>query len=516
MHKNNSRKRILIVNAFIDEYRRAHGSPQRIPRAMGPPYLAGAFDPNHCDVRLYNEQYSGPLTNLDLLVWADMLVLTGVNTSFDRMKQLTAYARTLNEAIVVVAGGPAIRALPKHSKRFFDFACTGDIEQLGEVARTVFGPHYAAQEVFPRYDLSYGGGLIGYVESSRNCNFHCSFCSLTGEGERYKTYDLDFVRRQILATGKKQIVFIDNNFYGNSRDYFRAKLDMCKELIRQGKIKRWACLVTGDFFARPENLELARDAGCNLIFSGVESFDKSTILSVKKRQNTIVPQIEMIKSCLESGIAFAYGIMLDPSSRPIDELNAEIEFILSKPEISLPSFFTLSIPLLGTPYFNECLRDQLFFPNTRLRDLDGTALTMQPLDSLEDTLEFVRNLPMLRGYRRRVLAHTVKFLRRYCGTLDALQIGGNLLNALLISTESFGSSPTHISLKTTRRTYFAPTEELDPFYSPMISIDKRYEDYFRPTFVTDHSGALHSEMKDDLAQVTAGQEFSTYPLKGYA
>ena len=116
---------------------------------------------------------------------------------------------------------------------------------------------------------------------------------------------------------------------------------------------------------------------------------------------------------------------------------------------------------------------------------------------------------MLRGYRRQVLAHTVKFLRRYCGTLDALQIGGNLLNALLISTESFGSSPPHISLKKTRRTYFGPTEELDPFYSPMISVDKQYEDYFRPTFVTDHSGALHSELKDDLAQAVTGQDYVT-------
>src|SRR6185436_3979621 len=122
-----SMKRVLIVNAFIDEYRRTHGSPHRVPRAMGPPYLAGVFAPERWDIRLYNEQYSGLLTDAALLGWADLLVLTGLNTSFDRMKQLTAYARTLNPKVVVAAGGPPVRALPLLSRRFFDYACTGDL-----------------------------------------------------------------------------------------------------------------------------------------------------------------------------------------------------------------------------------------------------------------------------------------------------------------------------------------------------------------------------------------------------
>jgi hypothetical protein len=125
-----ARKRVLIVNAFFDEYRRTTGSPYRVPRAMGPVYLAGAFDAVRCDVRLYSEQYSGPLLDPALLGWPDMLVLTGVTSSFDRMLHLTAYARTLNERVVVVTGGPPVRALPQRARHFFDYACLGDIEEL--------------------------------------------------------------------------------------------------------------------------------------------------------------------------------------------------------------------------------------------------------------------------------------------------------------------------------------------------------------------------------------------------
>ena len=105
------RKRVLVVNTFFDEYRRSSGSPHRVPSAMGPVYLAGAFNPHTVEVRTYNEQYSGPLRDAGLLAWPDLLVLTGLTSSFDRMLHVTAYARALNPSVIVAAGGPAIRAL---------------------------------------------------------------------------------------------------------------------------------------------------------------------------------------------------------------------------------------------------------------------------------------------------------------------------------------------------------------------------------------------------------------------
>lgn len=101
------RKRVLIVNVFLDEYRRTTGSPYRVPQAMAPCFLAGAFSARACDLRIYNEQYSGVLRDADLLAWPDMLVLTGLTSAYDRMLHLTAYARSLNPRVVVVVGGLA-------------------------------------------------------------------------------------------------------------------------------------------------------------------------------------------------------------------------------------------------------------------------------------------------------------------------------------------------------------------------------------------------------------------------
>lgn len=494
-----TRKRVLVVNVFFDEYRRMNGSPYRAPRAMGHVYLAGAFSRQLCEVRIYSEQFNGVLDDPKLLAWPDMLIMTGVTASFDRMLQLTAYVRTLNPKVVVVAGGPPVRALPKRSERYFDYACTGPIEELQTVVREVFGPEYVANDMFPRFDLAPKGRILAYVESSRACNFRCSFCSLTGEKERYLTYDLEYVRRQILAVGNKQLVFIDNNFYGNDRSYFLARVEMLRELYRDGRIKGWSALVTGDFFSKPENLALVSEAGCKSLFSGVESFDADTLRSFNKKQNTMLPQVEMIRNCLEAGIIFTYGLMLDPTTRRLRDLRAEIEFVTGAPEITLPAFFTLAIPLLGTPYFHECLDRGAFLPNTRLRHLDGVTLAMRPLDPIEETLQFIRDLPNLRGYRRRVLRHAAGFMGNYRGKLDPMQLYAAAVTALLICTTSAASGPFQSPIRRYRPTYYGPSEELDPQYTPIMRVEEKYRGYFQPTMVTDAAGNLAPELIDDLA-----------------
>ena len=92
-------QRVLIVHAYIDDRRLYTPYPDKVPQAMGPIYLAGAFCSKQCEVRVFNEHHSGPLPSADLLGWPDMLVLTGLTSGFDRMLHLTAYARTLNRTL---------------------------------------------------------------------------------------------------------------------------------------------------------------------------------------------------------------------------------------------------------------------------------------------------------------------------------------------------------------------------------------------------------------------------------
>ena len=489
---------MLVVNCYFDDSRHPIRRTTKIPQAVGPIYLAGAFSRDLCEVRCYTELASGPLEDEDLLSWPDMLVLTGLTNSFDRMLHITAYARTKNPGVIVVAGGPSVRALPLLAQRVFDYACLGDIEELMDVVADAFGEAYVAKEMVPRYDLAYWLGRIGYVETTRNCNFRCSFCALTAEGGKYQTYELDYIRKQIVASGKRRrMFFLDNNFYGSDREHFRSKLALVQEMRQAGYFNEWGALVTNDFYRRDENLSAIRNAGCELLFSGLESFDNNWLRNFNKLQNTTSPQVEMVSKSLNAGVVFAYGLMLDVTSRRVSDLRRELEFITSTPQITLPSFITLSIPILGTPYFYECLNRRSLLPSTKLRDMDGTTVMQQPLDSIAEVVRFVEELQSLKGYHGRVAKHALGFTRLYGRKLTKMQMilalgAGMLISAQPVTTSLKGLG--WMKAKPKGRTFISTTEPLDHMYTPAFRVSSRFSKYFKPTMVTNQRGELHEDI----------------------
>lgn len=499
-----SRKRVLVVNCYFDYTRRSVPRPFKVPQAMTPVYLAGAFSAGLCDVRIYNEQYSGPLEDEGLLSWPDMLVMTGLTSAFDRMLHLTAYARTKNPSVIVVAGGSSIRAIPNYSRQFFDYCCRGDIEEMNEVIAEAFGIDYVAHEMLPRYDLIRQTKRIGYVETSRNCNFRCPFCVLTGEGSRYQKYDLEYIRRQIITMGKKKhVIFLDNNFYGNDRMYFLERLELIKDMRKAGFFRDWAALVTNDFFYKDENLKLVRDAGCFGLFTGIEAFDTQWLQN-NKVQNIRFPQVELIRKSLDAGVVFHYGLIMDVTTRRIDDLRRELDFIISTPDITLPGYLVPPIPILGTPFFNECLVKGAILPETKLRDLDSVTLSLRPLDPIDEVADFLRNIQGLYGYRLRLLKHSLGFYKRYRSKLTNFQMMVALNSSLLLCAERLVTSCGWMRAqhkRTRYHTHISTREPLDDVYTPAFCVDSQYEDYFKPTMVTDKAGCLSDYLIEDLIGV---------------
>ncbi len=504
-------KRVLIVNCYFDPLRLSVRRKFKIPHSMTPAYLAGIFSSDHCRIKLYNEMYSGPLEDETLLSFPDMLVLTGLNVAFDRMLHITAYVKTKNPKAIVVAGGPAIRALYHYAQNFFDHCCTGDIEQLAEIVAHEFGEDYLADIyrgrgwAMPRSDLAYWAKLITYAESSRNCYFNCHYCSLTGEKGCYQTYELDYLQKQITEAGRQQLLhFLDNNFASNNRRFTLQRFELIKNLHRRGYIKRWAAEVTCDFFFEDHNLKLARESGCGALFCGIESFDNQTLSQYRKKQNTHMPQVELIQKCLRANIPFHYGIVFDFTHRTIDELARELDFIMGTPEIPLPSFITLAIPLLKTPLFYECLEQRLFLPNLRLRDLDGATITLQPRNKLSEAVAFLVRLQKLSGYKMKILQHIKQFCRIYKNDLTIAnrvlaQYSAFLLCAPKLSTVELSSN--HVGLnpfKRPQRAFIGSYDRLDPAYQPAFAIDPHYRHYFKPTRLTDREGNICESLLPDI------------------
>lgn len=505
------KKRILIVNCYFDPLRIPVKRKFKIPQTMAPAYLAGVFSSQHCIIKLYDEVYSGPLEDEKLLSFPDMLVLTGLNVAFDRMLHITAYVKTKNNQAVVVAGGPAIRSLYRYAQQFFDFCCRGDLEELAAVVEAEFGPAYLSTTyrernwIVPRYDLAYWMKLIRYVESSRYCYFKCNYCSLTAEKGSYQPYDLAYVRSQILNLGRKSLIhFLDNNFASNNRKFTLARFALLKELHESGHICKWGAEVTCDFFFEDQNLELAVESGCGGLFCGVESFDQATLTNFKKQQNTCMPQVELIQKSLKANIPFHYGIVFDLTTRTIDELAAEWDFILRTPEIPLPSFVTLAIPLMKTPLFNECLANDRFLPNLRLRDLDGSTITLKSRNKLSEAVRFLDRVKNLNGDKLKIIKRIKQFYRIYKDRLPIRNIALSQYGAFLLSAPKLSTLQINTNngwpnpFKRDPRTFIGANAPLDTVYRPAFPIAPRYRHYFEPTPFTDSEGQICEALLPDL------------------
>jgi len=499
-----TRRRVLIVNTYFPEVREAIRVPQ-IPNALAPVLLAGMLSPSRCDIRLFNEVSDGFLEVFarDLLSWPDLVVFTGLTAAFDRMLHLSAYFRTLNPSVITVAGGVAIRALPAYARAFFDYICAGDADQLGDVVREALGPEYVAESPFPRYDLAHWmGRRIGYAESSRNCNFRCTFCSLTSTGLGYEPVSIDELRRQLLAMGRRDIIcFQDNQFYGFDRRFFLERMALLRELRAAGHFRYWHAFVSDTFLWNDEILTAARESGCFSIFVGVESFDEPWLRSVNKLQNIRYNRLSLIRKCMDAGILFNYGLVFDPTERSLAQMHGELASICDNPGIPAPNFIFGAVPFPGTPFFRDRYQRGLLLPGTRVRDLEGSTLAMRPLDPVEDVASFLATAKYLRGYRRRHLQRQLRFIWGHRRALSLEQLFISSVAFLSILTPGPVWQPAGILRPRRPRTHVSTTDRLDPVYTPTMRVGSAFAGHFRPTMVTDAMGDLNPALAEDLLAV---------------
>lgn len=469
---------------------------------LAPVHLAGMFDRERCDVRVYNEISEGHLEvyHPELLEWPELIVFTGLTPAFDRMLHVSAHARTANPGVVTVAGGLAIRSLPRYSTRFFDYTCTGDVEELGSVIEDVWGEGHATGRIEPRYDLTpFIGRWIGYAESSRNCNFRCGFCALSADGHPYRKQSLDYLRRQIEAMGRRYYLHIsDNQFFSTDRDFFLQRIALLKEMRDAGYFRYWGGFATNSFFWEEDNIRLAVDSGCVALLVGVETFDEGWLKRVQKKQNLVREQRSLIRTSMRSGILFLYGLVFDPTERTVEDMQRELRIVLEDPGVPAPNFIFSAIPFPGTPFFRDRWERDLILPNTKVRDLEGSTLSLRPIDDIDRAAGFLATDKNLASMRWRAIAHQIRLSWRYRRSMNAFQLTSSASSLGSILHPAGLSNPRYYFRSRRPRTHVSSTDRLDPVYAPARRVDARYESWFRPTRVTDMAGHVNKALADDL------------------
>lgn len=324
---------------------------------------------------------------------------------FWEMLELAKIAKELNPKVITVLGGYYATVnykeiLESDDMQYFDFVVHGEGElAFREIIEAIHGKtgyenipgvsyikdgeivHNPAGTLLDLADLKipdrnvrvlknksfnvfqYQGDV---VETTRGCTFTCSYCTITKMyGRSYRRFSVDRIVRDIQDAkdhGARAIFFTDDNIVLN-KDHFE---ELCDGIISAGlnDIKYVTQASIQGFSRNPHFAELARRAGFEWVFLGIESDADETLRFFKKSNQFVTNETKnVVKSLQAQGVFVVGGFIVGNPSDSKETLWRTYEYTKSL-GVDLTIFFTL------TPYPGTELREELLHGNyiTNLQD----------------------------------------------------------------------------------------------------------------------------------------------------
>ncbi len=478
-------------------------------------HIASLIDKGKYNITLYHEMYHGPfdIHALEKKKY-DVAILSGViQKDFDRMRQLSFFFR--KKGTIVIAGGSICTLFPEFSSQFFDVVGAGGVDSVRDILKdyennTLRKIYYSPIQDISDYQLDFSflkqAGInlpIHIMESSRGCNWRCAFCTLPAEKARHAPYKIENIVASIenaidraplfsLRRIYPLIMFMDNDFSGNPI-HMKA---LCDYLRKKRKIKAWGALVTQKTLQNRETIKLMRQSKCRIIFVGLESLDLEFIQSHRKLQNK-TDVVSDIVFAQQQGIVVIYGYLFDNRTTSIEAMKKDINFLLNFDDLTFPVSFNFVAPLLGTDFFADCVEKHELIPNLRLRDLEGTTLTVKPKEPVENITEFASLL-----YDRLHLLAPKKILLKKT-IQQILKFKYNPFLWLLLYKVNFRAhhiKHAKIFKNNKDRNYIGGWDILDLQYDmyPEDISREDFERYFAPVRITDENGDLRAWLRSPL------------------
>lgn len=223
----------------------------------------------------------------------------------------------------------------------------------------------------PRAELRrYIVGMAG-VYPARGCPFTCNFCSVIKiAGRRIRSQDLDTTMasiRALAAAGVRLVMFTSDNF-----NKYSEAVELLDRLIEARLPIRFFVQCDAQVGKDESFMERLGRAGCFQMFVGVESFDRSTLLSAHKAQNHPETYSAIVRLGREHGIAVHFSNIIGFPGQTVDGVREHVR-ILKDLGPDVASFYVLT-PIPGTEQYDEFLAEGRIF-ETNLDRFDATSVT---------------------------------------------------------------------------------------------------------------------------------------------
>ena len=206
--------------------------------------------------------------------------------------------------------------------------------------------------VVPAPDSAYLRRFIGHMgtlDTSRGCPFNCSFCTIINvQGRKMRHRSPETMLRSIEEHYKKGIIyyfFTDDNF--SRSPAWKELFDGLKQLRQQGKDVQFMMQVDTQAWRLPGFIQRAREAGCFLVFIGMETINEKNLQAASKRQNKAGQYAEMVDAWHRAGILVHVGFIIGFPHDTVESVRADLATLREGIKVDEASFFMLT-PLPGS------------------------------------------------------------------------------------------------------------------------------------------------------------------------
>lgn len=307
---------------------------------------------------------------------ADLFAFSGVNQDYESMVATHARLRAQYPRAVFVVGGPIAWSLNEAGEiaklEMFDHICIGDGEETFPRFLRAFSEGQVQPKVLQtkeRFDVSKARGFYrpfldatyhryygGVIEVSRGCPFLCEFCDvrILPDNNRPHNFNPDHIVAELdymASLGVRQVLFAADDFIGDPRWAEEVADKIIAWQDRTGRRVALYTWLTINLSKHPRLLRKLRLASFDMLFIGVESFSKHSLMETAKVQNVTGDMIAALQEIQSYGFVVSAGLIFGFDSDTSDCFSGMLEGMAQAGLISGDPSLLTALP--GTPLYRR-------------------------------------------------------------------------------------------------------------------------------------------------------------------
>jgi radical SAM superfamily enzyme YgiQ (UPF0313 family) len=367
--------KILLISPTVDAEKRTNKGLMMPQLAL---YILEGLTPEEHEVHIVEEESGLVDMEQDCDLVGISCMTANAPRAYDLCKEFKKRGKT------VLLGGVHPTILPEEALKHADCVVVGEAEgvwhkllsdfQNNELKKRYHEPK-PDLEKYVRKDfkkiLKNRLFKIIPVMTTRGCPYNCDFCCVTNLfGRKIRHIPIENVVSDILDSGAKNIMFLDDNIIGHPK-YAKALFKAIKPLkvnwVGQASV---SLLVADD-----ELMQLAAESGCKAMFFGIESVSVDQLQTLRKALKEIEHLESALKKIKKMGILIHASMVFGFDNDTKEIFSETVEFLI-KNKVSTVSFNVLT-PYPGTKIYDE-LKSEGRLTTTDWKYYDHNTVVFKP------------------------------------------------------------------------------------------------------------------------------------------